>query len=90
MLPDKLISPLNGSDLGYPAWAWPGGYPIFYICQDDNVLCVDCANGKNGSEASSENDDPEWHLIGSDINWENESLYCVHCDGMIPSAYGDD
>ena len=32
-------------------YAWPGGYPVIYITEDSGVLCPNCANGKNDSEA---------------------------------------
>lgn len=87
-LPPKMLSPINGSDQGYPAWAWPGGYPIFYLAADSGVLCPDCANNENGSEAHPENDDPAWKLIGCDIHWEGDPLVCDHCCTDIESAYG--
>ena len=27
-----------------PAFAWPGGYPIYYLDAEGSVLCPDCAN----------------------------------------------
>jgi hypothetical protein len=64
-----------------PTYAWPGGYPIFYIDDESNVLCPDCANS---------NDEYSEPIIDYGINWENETLGCDHCSAHIPSAYGDD
>ena len=73
------------------AYAWPGGYPIFYPAKDGGMICPDCANGKNGSEAT---EDPrqwssQWLLVGSDVYWEGPTEQCAHCNGEIESAYGD-
>lgn len=72
-----------------PTYAWPGGYPIFYYTADEAVLCADCANGQNGSDASESSDDPQWQLTACDVNWEDDSLTCDHCNSAIESAYGE-
>ena len=74
----------------YPAFAWPGGYPIIYVTDDSGVLCPECANGENGSEAS-EDAEPRsgWRLEGSDVHWEGEPVTCDHCGKEIESAYGN-
>jgi hypothetical protein len=73
-----------------PAYAWPGGYPIYYVCTDGGVLCPECANGENGSEASERKDAPhDWRLEGADIHYEGPPLVCDHCGTEIESAYGD-
>lgn len=72
-----------------PAFAWPGGYPLVYLLADGEILCPDCANGKNGSEAiTADADDPGWHVIDCEVCWEGEVGYCAHCNGDIESAYG--
>lgn len=84
----------KNDDGTYPAYAWPGGYPIFYVTKDNSALCPDCANRKNGSLAT-EIEDPEdsyqkqWLLVAADINYENQNLYCDHCNKQIESAYGE-
>jgi hypothetical protein len=73
-----------------PAFAWPGGYPIFYLCSDGGVLCPACANGENGSEANEANDTPsDWRLVAADVHYEGADLICDHCGALIESAYGD-
>lgn len=80
----------------FPAYAWPGGYPIFYVTADSAALCPDCVNDPDnpahtGAEARTKGiDDPQWRIVASDVNWEDTSLYCDHCNKQIPSAYGDD
>lgn len=82
----------------FPAWAWPGGYPIIYITADNSTLCPDCANRKNGSlarlpmDVQPEDefpDDKQWTIIGMDVYYEGPPLYCEHCNADINSAYGD-
>lgn len=72
-----------------PKYAWPGGYPIFYVTEDNALLCPDCANGKNGSLASKDSDDKQWRIVGSDINYEDDMMFCEHCSKKIESAYGE-
>lgn len=61
----------------YPAYAWPGGYPIIYYTKDGLVVCPKCAN----------RDDDD--LIASDIYWEGPNMPCDDCGKKIESAYGD-
>ena len=76
-----------------PGFAWPGGYPFFYITQDNGALCRFCANGGRGSEATTEateDADPQWLIVASDINYEDPVLLCDHCQRRIESAYAED
>lgn len=72
----------------YPAYAWPGGYPLFYLCKDGGVLCPDCANKE--IELTDDPDDPQWYIVAYDVNYEDENMYCDHCNKHVVSAYGDD
>lgn len=70
------------------SYAWPGGYQIYYVCQDGGTLCPACANehaSKSGDEW-----DPQWNVVGADVNYEDPSLYCDHCNARIESAYAED
>lgn len=77
------------SDGTLPAFAWPGGYPIYYLTEDSAILCPGCANGENGSEASQQSDDKQWKLAACDVHYEGAPLSCEHCNAEIGSAYGD-
>jgi len=66
------------------AWAWPGGYPLFYLDGENSVLCVECAR------KSDEEEFPQFRPIAADVNWEDRSLYCDNCSEQIESAYGKD
>lgn len=74
-------------------YAWPGGYPVLYLCADGGGLCAACANGGNQSEASEDEDAPsDWRLIGFDVLEEppedGSDVRCDHCNTII--LHGDD
>ena len=69
----------HGPDAGkLMYYAWPGGYPMFYLNQHNEVICPDCAN------------DTYHHLVAADANWEDPHLYCDHCSQRIESAYAEE
>jgi len=70
----------------WEAWAWPGGYPIYHVTKDCGVLCTKCANDNYDLTLG---DDPQWHIIGSDINYEDPELFCDNCYERIESAYAE-
>jgi hypothetical protein len=73
-------------------FAWPGGYPLFFITTDgaalsfkavrENLRCV------LWSIKNKVNDG--WRVVGADVNWEDPSLFCDHTGERIPSAYAED
>lgn len=67
-------------------YAWPGGYPKFAVLADGETLCAKCCETeKDHLEDYDMGDD---HIIaGIDINWEDESLHCCHCNNLIECAY---
>ena len=73
------------------AYAWPGGYPVYFITSDGAALSFEAAKKEKrliiDSIANSCNDG--WRVIGSDINWEDIDLYCDHTGERIESAYAD-
>ena len=78
--------PERDNDGKLPAYAWPGGYPIYYLASDNGVLCPKCANGYKEGRDTEEQLKP----IAADVNWEDSSLYCEHCSERIESAYAED
>ncbi len=69
-------------------WAWPGGYPLYYLCADGGVLCSKCANTE--IKLTSDPDaDTQWKIVDVDINWEDNHLICDHCGECCESAYGE-
>lgn len=93
---DKLVSDL--SDAGYTAIRldhkeWPastdlGGYPLVYVCADGSELCPKCAND-NIKLTANPRAERDWRIVAVDINYEDDSLNCDHCGGIIKPAYGD-
>lgn len=71
------------------AYAWPGGYPIFYVAKDGLPLCPRCVQDHLdmciGDPGDVFND--QWKIVGHDANWEDPDLFCEHCGGRIESAY---
>ena len=84
------IKKILDHDNTLPAYAWPGGYPLFYLTADDSVLCPHCANMAVAEDLAFDFFDKQWYLIDYAVNWEDEFLYCDHCGDHIGSAYGDD
>ena len=76
-------------DIATNPYAWPGGYPRFAITDDGACLCKTCCTTEVDTIAGSYPGDG-WHVIASDINWGDTSLYCGHCNSTIESAYGGD
>jgi len=71
----------------YDYFVWPGGYPLFYITKDYGILCPKCCN-KN-KELLNDEYDKQWFVIGYEVNWEDDNIYCDHCYEKIESAYGE-
>ena len=77
-----------------PAFAWPGGYVIVYICADGAEMCADCVNGENGSEVpnmphnSDCREDQQWDVIDYSPFHEGPPINCSHCGKEIESDYG--
>jgi hypothetical protein len=67
-------------------WAWPGGYPLFYLDGQNSLLCPDCAR------KSDEDPDevPGFKPVACDANWEDPDLFCDNCSTRIESAYVED
>jgi hypothetical protein len=81
------IFPLTFSHVEFLAYAWPGAYEIHYNLEDGGILCHHCAN----DEAQAlDIDDPQWHIVGYDINYEDPTLVCDHCGRKISPAYGEE
>lgn len=73
------------------AWAWPGGYPIYFLCSDGGALSFEAAkeNAHLILDAIEDKSDCGWRVVKADVNWEDETLFCSHSNRLIPSAYGE-
>jgi hypothetical protein len=73
-------------------YAWPGGYPVYFITSDGAALSFKAAKQerRNILEALKDNDTRSgWHICGADINWEDCELMCDHTGERIEAAYCD-
>lgn len=73
-------------------YAWPGGYPRFLVMTDGAALCHKCAKSEFRlvCESALTGARDGWNPACADVNWEDTSLYCDHCNEQIESAYGED
>lgn len=73
-------------------YAWPGGYPLYFITSDGAALSFKAAKAerRNILEALRDNATGSgWHVAGIDVNWEDSDLTCDHTNEKIESAYGE-
>lgn len=75
------ITRMRSEDGQLPAYAFPGGYPLFYVNKKNNILCPKCAN---------ENDEIFAPIVDAGVNYEDAQLYCDQCSERIESAYAED
>ena len=67
-----------------PVYAWPGGYPVFYVA-GDSVCCPACANDPRTGVDAFNGD----KITAGDANYEDPDLYC-ECGERIESAYAEE
>lgn len=80
------------------AFAWPGGYPLYYLFADGGVCCPDCANKeivRIDEEMSEAGRKPRvqcggYALAGVEANYEDPLLTCDNCGKFIDPAYLDE
>lgn len=73
-------------------YAWPGGYPLYFIAEDSGALSFEAVHAewrnivqahfwyKNGGDLG-------WTLAAAVANWEDPDLTCDHTGELIESAY---
>jgi len=79
-------------DLAEP-YAWPGGYPRYFITADGGALSYAAAETERRliRRAIRTNDTRSgWRVVACDVNWEDPDLYCDHTGARIESAYAED
>lgn len=74
------------------AYAWPGGYPMYFIASDGAALSFESVRAEYAqvSRAIREGSRDGWRVIGCEVNYENAELMCEHSGEPIESAYGSD
>lgn len=79
--------------LTYGPYAWPGGYPVYFIAADGEALSFKAVKENQALVTEAMNNsgtDKQWEVIGYQINWEDENLYCAHSNDLIECAYPSD
>jgi hypothetical protein len=73
------------------AYAWPGGYPMFFLMSDGEALSFKAAkeNVREMLEALVAGDNSGWRPVALEVNWEDDTLTCAHTNEPIESAYGE-
>jgi len=69
------------------SYAWPGGYPIFYLDRCNTVMCPKCAIAFE--EGTAAKDYPYLAPAAAGVHWEGAPIQCNDCGGEIESAYGE-
>ena len=83
--------PQFNADLQEP-YAWPGGYPRYFITSDGCALSYEAARNHADEIRETIRDGDRrsgWCVVACEINWEDAELTCDHTNNPIPSAYAD-
>ena len=73
------------------SFVWPGGYPLYTVMSDGELLCPKCAkkNYRLIAEATKKKLNDGWKAEGAEILWEGLE-YCGHCGKELECAYPED
>ncbi len=73
-------------------FAWPGGYPLFFITTDGAALSFKAVRENLRLVMDSIKRDLRdgWQVCAVDVNYEDPTLFCDHTGERIPSAYAED
>ena len=69
-------------------YAFPGGYPVYYVTADGGVLSAEAVEENLGE--CCDPSDSGWYVVAHDVNWEDPHLYCDHTGERIESAYAEE
>jgi hypothetical protein len=73
----------NGGAL--PAYAWPGGYAMFYVTENGDTLCAACATAELNAWRVNESDDPPaaYGAFGATDDYPETPEQCDNCYAVI-------
>lgn len=73
-------------------FAWPGGYPMYFLTSDGGCLSFDSVREEfsNIIDAIKSNCNNGWRVVACDINWEDNELVDNHSGELIEAAYSGD
>lgn len=66
-----------------------GGYEsfVYFYTQDGGKLAIDTVLNEFTKVNFNDDNDPQWFIIGYDVNYEDPELYDDHTNELIPCAY---
>jgi hypothetical protein len=70
-------------------FAWPGGYPLYFITSDGASLSFSTAikEFRAVADAIKTKQSNGWKIVGCAVNWEDCELFDGHTGEQIPAAY---
>lgn len=74
-------------------YAWPGGYPLYFLAADGSALSFEAVHGEIRQVMYAlrhPGTDRDWQIVAVTVNWEDSDLFCAHTGQLIPCAYSDD
>jgi len=73
------------------SYAWPGGYPMYFITSDGGALSFDSVREelRNVVDSIKTKCNDGWRVVACDINWEDGNLVDDHSNERIESAYAE-
>lgn len=76
-------------------YAWPGGYPLYFVMADGEALCFKAAKQEKREllaalAARQARPHDGWLPVAIEANWEDPDLVCAHTGERIESAYAED
>ena len=72
-------------------YAWPGGYPLYFITSDGGALSFGTVEAEihNVIDSLRRNSRDGWLVVACDVNWEDSDLVDDHTGEAIESVYAD-
>lgn len=74
------------------AYAWPGGYPLYFVASDGEAMSFAGVrmSWRDIVRAYLTNDERSGYmLVAVEANWEDAELHCCVSGDRIESAYAD-
>jgi len=73
------------------AYAWPGGYLLYFITDDGAALSFDTVRAEFRAVLDSVKTKSRdgWRVVACDVNWEDADLNDAHTGEKIESAYAE-
>jgi hypothetical protein len=91
MTPELKVLP-DSDDQGkpgeLPAYVWPGGYAMFYLTAENDMLCAKCA-----TDALADGlDDPPvaCGAFGATDDYPDDDECCANCNAVIAGPEGSE